>query len=200
MWAGQHYDFDEPRRFITSAGLGTMGYGYPAAMGAKVAFPDKQVVDIDGDGSFLMNIQELATAKAEGIAAKAIVLNNQHLGMVVQWEDLKYDSNRGHTFLGDPKRDYDPSHKQDDLIFPDYPTMCAGFGVKCERVVHKKDLEPAMQRMLDSDEPYVLDVMVPYTEHVLPMIPGGMTYKDIITEPFMKSGQTSADRALPSAL
>ena len=200
MWAGQHYDFDEPRRFITSAGLGTMGYGYPAAIGAKVAFPDKQVVDIDGDGSFLMNIQELAMAKAEGIAAKAIVLNNQHLGMVVQWEDLKYDSNRAHTFLGDPKRDYDPSHKQDDLIFPDYPTLCAGFGVKCERVVHKADLEAALQRMLDSDEPYVLDVMVPYTEHVLPMIPGGMTYKDIITEPFLKTGQTSADRALPSAL
>ena len=95
MWAGQFYDFTKPRTFITSAGLGSMGFGYPAAMGAKVARPDKQVVDIDGDGSFLMNVQELATAHVEGIAAKAIILNNQHLGMVVQWEDRFHGSNRG---------------------------------------------------------------------------------------------------------
>jgi acetolactate synthase I/II/III large subunit len=174
MWAGQFYDFDKPRTFITSAGLGSMGFGYPAAMGAKVAFPDKQVVDIDGDGSFLMNVQELATAHIEGIPAKAIVLNNQHLGMVVQWEDRFHGGNRGHTFLGDPK----------DLerVYPDYVEICKGFGVPCERVVHKKDLPAAMKRMLDSKEVYVLDVMVPYTEHVLPMIPSGKTYKDIITE------------------
>ena len=79
-----------------------MGFGYPAALGAKVACPDKQVIDIDGDGSFLMNVQELATAHIEKIAAKAIILNNQHLGMVVQWEDSFYEGNRGHTYLGDP--------------------------------------------------------------------------------------------------
>jgi acetolactate synthase-1/2/3 large subunit len=174
MWAGQFYDFTKPRTFITSAGLGAMGFGYPAAMGAKVARPDKQVVDIDGDGSFLMNVQELATAHIEGIAAKAIILNNQHLGMVVQWEDRFHGGNRGHTFLGDPK----------DLkrIYPDYVQLCKGFGVTCERVLHKRDLPAAMKRMLDSDEVYVLDVMTPYTEHVLPMIPSGKTYKDIITE------------------
>ena len=103
MWAGQYYNFLRPRSFLTSAGLGAMGFGFPAAMGAKVACPDREVVDIDGDGSFLMNVQELACAKVEGIAAKAIILNNQHLGMVVQWEDRFYKSNRGHTFLGDPK-------------------------------------------------------------------------------------------------
>ncbi len=174
MWAGQFYDFDNPRTFITSAGLGAMGFGYPAAMGAKVAFPNREVIDIDGDGSFLMNVQELATAHIEGIAAKAIILNNQHLGMVVQWEDRFYSSNRGHTFLGDPK----------DLkrIYPDYVELCKGFGVPCERVIHKKDLPAAMARMLAAKEPYVLDVMTPYTEHVLPMIPSGKTYKDIITE------------------
>jgi acetolactate synthase-1/2/3 large subunit len=195
MWAGQYCHFDKPRHFITSAGLGTMGYGYPAAIGAKVAFPDRQVVDIDGDGSFLMNVQELATASAENIAAKAMVLNNQHLGMVVQWEDLKYGGNRGHTFLGDPSREYDESHQNEELIFPDYVKMCEAFGVTCERVIHKADLRPAMERMLASDKPYVLDVMVPYTEHVLPMIPGGMTYKDVITE---KEGE--ADVKVPSAL
>jgi acetolactate synthase-1/2/3 large subunit len=172
MWAAQFYKFTQPRSFITSAGLGAMGFGYPAAIGAKVAFPDKQVVDIDGDGSFLMNVQELALAHVEKIAAKTLILNNQWLGMVVQWEDRFYNSNRGHTFLGDPS----------DLkrIYPDYVKMCEGFGVPCERVIHKKDLRAAMQRMLDSKEAYVLDVMVPYTEHVLPMIPSGQTYKDVI--------------------
>jgi acetolactate synthase-1/2/3 large subunit len=174
MWAGQYFDFDKPRTFITSAGLGAMGFGYPAAMGAKVACPDVEVIDIDGDGSFLMNVQELATAHIEKIAAKAIILNNQHLGMVVQWEDRFYESNRGHTFLGDPE---DTSR-----IYPDYVEICKGFGVPCERVIHKKDLIPALQRMLDAKGVYVLDVMTPYTEHVLPMIPAGMTYKDIITE------------------
>jgi acetolactate synthase-1/2/3 large subunit len=174
MWAGQYYNFRSPRTFITSAGLGAMGFGYPAAMGAKIAHPDKEVIDIDGDGSFLMNIQELATAHIEGIAVKVIILNNQHLGMVVQWEDRFHGGNRGHTFLGDPK----------DLkrIYPDYVNMCKGFGVPCERIQHKKDVEGAIKRMLASKETYVLDIMTPYTEHVLPMIPSGMTYKDIITE------------------
>ncbi len=174
MWAGQFFDFVEPRTFITSAGLGSMGFGYPAAMGAKVAFPDRQVIDIDGDGSFLMNVQELATAHIEQIAAKAMILNNQYLGMVVQWEDRFYKSNRGHTFLGDPR---DAAR-----IYPDYVKVCEGFGVPCERVLHKKDLRGAIERMLAAKEPYVLDVMVPYTEHVLPMIPSGGTYKDIIVE------------------
>lgn len=121
-----------------------------------------------------MNVQELATAHIEGIAAKVIILNNQHLGMVMQWEDRFYSSNRGHTFLGNPK--------DTNRIYPDYVEMCKGFDVKAERVQHKKDLRPALQRLLDSKETYVLDIMVPYTEHVLPMIPAGMTYKDIITQ------------------
>jgi acetolactate synthase-1/2/3 large subunit len=198
MWAGQWYRFEEPRRFITSAGLGSMGYGLPAALGAKIAFPDKEVVDIDGDGSFLMNIQELATAVTERIPVKVLILNNQHLGMVVQWEDLKYGSNRAHTFLADPNDTYDPTHKNESIIYPDYPALCAGFKVKCERIIHKRDLLPALKRMLAAKAPYVLDVMVPYTEHVLPMIPGGMTYKDIITEPI---GVKSAAKAgVPTAL
>jgi acetolactate synthase-1/2/3 large subunit len=172
MWAGQWYKYKFPRQLITSGGLGSMGYGYPAALGAKVAFPDKEVFDIDGDGSFLMNIQELATAHVEKIAAKAIILNNQHLGMVVQWEDKFYAGNRGHTYLGDP------DHRAE--IYPDYVRVCNSFNVKCERVMFKKDLRPAIQRMLDAKEPYVLDVIVPYTEHVLPFIPAGRTVADMI--------------------
>ena len=172
MWAAQFYKFKTPRQLLTSAGLGAMGYGYPAALGAKVARPDKQVVDIDGDGSFLMNVQELATAHIEKIAAKAIILNNQHLGMVMQWEDKFYKGNRGHTYLGDPE------NRQQ--IYPDYVAVCNSFNVKCERVVYKKDLRAALQRMLDADEPYVLDIIVPYTEHVLPFIPAGKTVADMI--------------------
>jgi len=174
MWAGQFYDFTKPRTFLTSGGLGTMGFGYPTALGAKVACPHKQVIDIDGDGSFLMNVQELATSKVEKIHAKVIILNNQHLGMVVQWEDRFFDSNRGHTFLGDPS--------DRTKIYPDYPTMFKGFGITCERVTHKKDLEAALQRLIDAKEGYALDIMVPHSEHVLPMIPAGKTFADIITD------------------
>ncbi len=173
MWAGQYYRYTRPRQLLTSAGLGAMGYGYPAALGAKVACPDREVIDIDGDGSFLMNIQELATAHIEKIAAKALVLNNQHLGMVVQWEDRFYQGNRGHTYLGDPENMKN--------IYPDYVAMAKGFNVPCERVMFRKDLRPAMERMLASKEAYMLDVIVPYTEHVLPFIPANHTVADMIT-------------------
>ena len=182
MWAAQYYHFDKPRRLITSLGLGSMGYGYPAALGVKAAFPEAEVVDIDGDGSFIMNIQELATAVAENIPAKAIILNNQHLGMVVQWEDLKYKSNRANTFLGklDTPKD----------IYPNYVKICEGFEVPCEHITRREDVVPALKRMLASKTAYVLDIMVPHTEHVLPMIPGGMTYKDIITKPIRNADGT----------
>jgi acetolactate synthase-1/2/3 large subunit len=181
MWAGQFYNYKNPRSFLSSSGLGSMGFGYPAALGAKVACPDRQVIDIDGDGSFLMNVQELATAVAEDIPAKVVIINNQHLGMVVQWEDRFFNSNRGHTFLGDPK--------DRNRIYPDYLPICEGFGVKAERVVDPKDLRPALKRMLDSKESYVLDIMVPYTEHVLPMIPAGKTVKDMILEPMEQGAE-----------
>ena len=175
MWAGQWFKYERPRQFITSGGLGSMGFGFPAALGIKIAHPDKEVIDIDGDGSFLMNIQELATAHVEKIAAKAIILNNQHLGMVVQWEDNFYHGNRGHTYLGNP-----------DVraqIYPDFVRVCNSFNVKCERVMYKKDLRAAIQRMLDAKEPYVLDVVTPYSEHVLPFIPAGRTVADMIWKP-----------------
>ena len=172
MWSAQWYQYTFPRQLLTSAGLGAMGYGYPAALGAKVACPDKQVIGIDGDGSFLVNVQELATAHIEGINAKAIILNNQHLGMVVQWEDKFFNGNRGHTYLGDPNNR--------SAIYPDYVAVAKAFNVKCERVMYKKDLKAALQRMLDADEPYLLDVIVPYTEHVIPFIPANHTVADMI--------------------
>ncbi|MFZ5806483.1 MAG: biosynthetic-type acetolactate synthase large subunit [Verrucomicrobiota bacterium] len=175
MWTAQFCKFDQPRTLLTSAGLGAMGFGLPTAVGAKVAMPDQQVVDIDGDGSFLMNVQELGTIAVEKIPVKVIILNNQYLGMVMQWEDRFFASNRGHTYLGKPK--------DRQAIYPDYPTICKGFEIPCERVSEPKDLKPAIQRMLTAKTAYVLDVIVPYTEHVLPMIPAGKTVRDIMIDP-----------------
>ncbi|MBK9991735.1 MAG: biosynthetic-type acetolactate synthase large subunit [Verrucomicrobia bacterium] len=178
MWAAQFYSFNKPRSFISSLGLGAMGFGYPAALGAKVACPNRQVIDIDGDGSFMMNIQELATAHIEKIGAKAMILNNQHLGMVVQWEDRFYGSVRGNTILGDVNNIGGPENI--DGLYPDFVKIAAGFGVKGRRVIKKEQLREAIQEMLDHDGPFLLDVVVPYTEHVLPMIPAGKTVKDMI--------------------
>ena len=204
MFAAQFYKFQQPRRLSTSGGLGSMGYGLPAAMGAHMAYPDKPVVNIDGDGSFLMNVQELGTIHVEKMPIKCIILDNQHLGMVVQWEDLKYDSNRAQTFLADPADEYDRTHRNENILYPNFPVLCAGFGIKCERVVDPADLAPAIKRMLESKEAYVLDVMVPYDVHVLPMIPGGMGYRDVLLERIAGDGKgrkaSELGKEIPSAL
>jgi len=183
MWAAQFYKFHQPRSFISSLGLGTMGFGLPAALGAKIAFPERTVVDIDGDGSFMMNVQELATAIMEKIPAKVVLLNNQHLGMVVQWEDILYEGVRGQTILGDPDNLGGPDNTE--ALYPDWPAICRGFGVACRRVVKKDELRAAIREMLDHPGPYVLDVVVPFTEHVMPFIPAGASAKDIL----IRSGQ-----------
>jgi acetolactate synthase-1/2/3 large subunit len=171
MWAAQYYHFNSPRTWFTSGGLGAMGFGLPAAIGAQAAHPNKTVVDIDGDGSFLMNIQELACAYCEKLPVKVLLLNNQHLGMVVQWEDRFYESNRAHTYLG---------AGPGEGPYPDFVTLAKGFRCGARAVSRKEELDGALEEMLDSKVPYVLDVLVPYQEHVLPMIPGGMTVRDMI--------------------
>ena len=171
MWAAQYFRFNTPRHWLTSGGLGSMGFGLPAAIGAQAAHPQKTVVDIDGDGSFLMNIQELACAFTEKLPVKVLLLNNQHLGMVVQWEDRFFDGNRGHTYLG---------AGFDEEPYPDFVTLARGFRCGAQRISQKSDVDGTLQEMLDSQGPFVLDVMVPYQEHVLPMIPAGMTVRDVI--------------------
>ena len=204
MFAAQFYRFNKPRRLSTSGGLGSMGYGLPAAMGAHVAYPDLPVINIDGDGSFLMNVQGLGTIRTEHMPIKSIIIDNQHLGMVVQWEDLKYDSHRANTFLADPTEKYDPTHHTPEVLYPNYPVLCEGFGIKCERVVEPAELAPAIARMLASKEAYVLDVMVPHDVHVLPMIPGGMCYKDVVLERIAGDGKgrkaSDLGKEIPSAL
>lgn len=187
MWAAQWYKLKEPRQWATSGGLGSMGFGLPSALGCAAAYdgtdkgrPKKTVVDIDGDGSFLMNCQELATAKIEKLEVKTFIMNNQHLGMVVQWEDRFYKANRAHTYLGHREGDYQKSKLLED-IYPDFVMLAKSFGVPSKRVTRPEELRPAIREMLDTPGPYLLDVMVPHVEHVLPMIPGGASFKDVIT-------------------
>ena len=165
MWAAQFYKFRNPRTWLSSSGLGTMGFGLPAAMGAQVAHPESLVVDIDGDGSILMNIQEFATCNCENIPVKVLLLNNQHLGMVVQWEDRFFKGNRAHTYLGPV--DHPEAKGQGDGIspnsrYPDFVSIAKGFGWQAETVAKKSDLESALRRLIDSTGPALLDVQVPY--------------------------------------
>ena len=183
MWAAQFYKFRRPRTWLSSSGLGTMGFGLPAAMGAQVASPGSLVVDIDGDGSILMNIQEFATCRTENIPVKVLLLNNQHLGMVVQWEDRFFKGNRAHTYLGpidNPEACGQGDGISPECRYPDFVAIATGFGWQAETVVRKGDLTGALERLIAATGPAILDVQVPYQEQVLPMIPSGMTVRELI--------------------
>ncbi len=188
MWAAQFYSFQRPRHWLSSSGLGTMGFGLPAAMGVQAAHPNALVVDIDGDGSFQMNIQELATLHCEKLPVKVLLLNNQHLGMVVQWEDRFMGSNRAHTYLGpidhEEARGIGVTERHASVAerYPDFVAIAKGYGCGASTVSKKSDLRAALKEMIEYPGPYVLDVSVPYQEHVLPMIPSGMTVDDMILE------------------
>jgi acetolactate synthase-1/2/3 large subunit len=185
MWTAQYYKFRRPRRFISSGGLGTMGFGLPAAAGAKAAHPDLLVVDIDGDGSLLMNLQEMATCYCEKLPVKVMLLNNMHLGMVVQWEDRFHAANRAHTYLGPidhPEAVGLGNGITPDKRYPDFVTIARGFQWEARHVSQKAELADAVREMIDAAGPFLLDVQVPYQEHVLPMIPAGMTVRDLIRE------------------
>lgn len=184
MWTAQHYKFQKPKHWLSSCGLGTMGFGLPTAMGVQAAHPDSMVIDIDGDGSILMNIQELATLHCEKLPVKIMLLNNQHLGMVVQWEDRFMEGSRGHTYLG-PIDHPEAVGAGDGSIgetYPDFVSIAQGFGLQARHVRKKSEFPEALAEMLAADGPYLLDVICPYQEHVLPMIPSGGTVHDIITE------------------
>lgn len=178
MWAMQHYAVRRPRSFLSSSGFGTMGFGLPAAIGAKVGCPDHLVIDIDGDGSLNMTIHELSTCHRYGLGVKVVCINNQWLGMVRQWQDMIYDGHRAESALSDPM-----AVKRDDEgdIYPDFVQIAKGYRIKAERVRRLQDLPAAYERTLaDPDEPYLLDVIVDFEENVYPMIPAGGTYQDII--------------------
>jgi acetolactate synthase I/II/III large subunit len=185
MWGAQFFKFQHPRRWLSSSGLGTMGFGLPAAMGAQAAHPNALVIDIDGDGSFQMNIQELATCYCENLPVKVLLLNNQHLGMVVQWEDRFMAGNRAHTYLG-PIHHAEAKGRGDDIYaterYPDFVQIAKGYGCGAATVRRREDLAEALREMIEYEGPFVLDVQTPYQEHVLPMIPSNHSVDDMIME------------------
>lgn len=181
MWAPQQFIFKRPRQFVSSLGAGTMGFGLPAALGVKTAHPEEEVIDIDGDGSFQMNIQEMATSVMENLPVKVMLLNNQFLGMVMQWQDMFYDGNHANTNLSkDPKHLGSPENP--DAIYPNYIKIAEGYGWKACRVFKKEELQDAIKEMLSAKGSYLLEVVIPHDEHVLPFIPPGKSAHDIIVD------------------
>jgi len=179
LWAMQHYRVRRSRSFLSSSGFGTMGFGLPAAIGAKLGCPNRLVIDIDGDGSLNMTIHELSTCHRYGLGVKIVVINNQWLGMVRQWQDMIYRGRRAQSSLGDPTNTVKRAGDTD--IYPDFLVIARGYRVKAERVFARNDLRPAYERMMaDPNEPYLLDIIVRPEENVYPMIPAGATYKDIL--------------------
>jgi acetolactate synthase I/II/III large subunit len=172
MWAAQYFQFNTPRNWITSAAGWARWASACRGHGRAGRSPLKLVIDIDGDGSFLMNVQELATCLREKLPVKVLLLNNQHLGMVVQWEDRFHGGNRAHTYLG---------AGMDSRAVPGLRDHRRRGSAAARSISRKGDLDAALVEMIDSKGPFVLNVsVVPYQEHVLPMIPSGMTVRDII--------------------
>ena len=165
MWAAQFYRYTKPRTFISSGGLGTMGYGFPAAIGAQIGLPEKVVFDIAGDGSFQMNIQELATVANYNVPVKVAILNNGYLGMVRQWQQLFYKSR----------------YSQVDLIGrPDFVKVAEAYGVKGIRIEKKEKVESAIKEALATDGPVIMDFRVDREENVYPMVPAGAALHQMI--------------------
>jgi acetolactate synthase-1/2/3 large subunit len=165
MWCAQYYDFDKPRRWINSGGLGTMGFGLPSAIGAKVACPDETVVCLAGDGSLIMTCQEFATAVRHDIPVKVFLMNNGYFGMVRQWQELFWDGRYSSVEMG-------PS--------PDWPKLAEAFGMKGMMVDDKNEVETAMREALATDGPVLLDVRVTKEENCYPMIPAGAAARDMV--------------------
>ncbi len=165
MWAAQYYLFDYPRTFLSSGGLGTMGYGFPAAIGAQIAFPEKIVIDIAGDGSIQMNIQELATVMQYDLPVKIAILNNGYLGMVRQWQERFYDNVYAHT---------------DIMVAPDFVKLAEAYGAHGFRATKTSEVEPLIIEALGTPGPVIMDFVVDREEGVYPMVPAGASIKDMI--------------------
>ncbi len=165
MWASHFLPREKPRTFLSSGGLGTMGFGFPAALGAKVAKPEVNVIDIAGDGSFLMVCQDLATAVEEKIPVVVAILDNRYLGMVRQWQELFFDKRYSSTFLGE---------------IPDFVKLAEAFDAKGIRVTKPEEVAPAVKEAFESDKVTVLDIIVDKEANILPMVPPGRGLKEII--------------------
>ena len=182
MWAAQYLDFNKPNRWMTSGGLGTMGYGFPAAIGVQIAHPSKPVVCVAGEASFLMNLQELSTLKQLNIPVKVFILNNEYMGMVRQWQQFFHGGRYAESYT-------------DSL--PDFIALANSFGIKGMRVKDPADLKSSIDEMLNHDGPVIMDVCVDKLENVFPMIPAGAAHNDMkLNANDKKEAQTAEGMAL----
>jgi acetolactate synthase I/II/III large subunit len=165
MWAAQFYKFNKPRQWATSGGLGTMGYGLPAAIGAKMAFPDKTVIDIAGDGSIQMNIQELATARQYNTPVKVAILNNNYLGMVRQWQELFYNKRYAGTIME---------------VTPDFVLLAKAYGAVGLRATKTSEVEAVIKEALATDNTVIMDFVIAREECVFPMVPAGKATTEML--------------------
>jgi acetolactate synthase-1/2/3 large subunit len=166
MWTAQFYGFTKPRSFLTSGGLGTMGYGLPAAMGAQVGAPDKKVICICGDGGFMMNCQEMMAVADLNLPLKVIVINNGYLGMVAQWQRKFYDQHYSHSCLYNTKADF--------------VKMSEAMGVPAVRLDKKEEMAEVLEKAINSEGPVLVDIRIPTDEDVLPMVPTGARLDQMI--------------------
>ena len=165
MWAAQHYKFNKPNRWMTSGGLGTMGYGLPAAIGVQIAHPKKLVVDIAGEASILMNIQEMSTAIQYRLPVKIFILNNEYMGMVRQWQELLHDKN------------YSESYTE---ALPDFVKLAEAYGAVGIRAKTPDELDEKIKEMINSDKPVIFDCVVDKIENCYPMIPSGKPHNQML--------------------
>ncbi|GAB6099895.1 acetolactate synthase large subunit [Halanaerocella petrolearia] len=186
MWAAQFYQFSQPRSFASSGGLGTMGYGFPAALGVQVGNPDKDVFALAGDGSFQMNLQELATAAKNNLPVNIVVFNNQYLGMVRQWQEMFYDKRYSAVCLKEQEDcppDCSSPSKECPTMTPDFVKLAESFGIKAKRVTKVEEIRPALEEAINTPEPYLLDFIIEEEENVFPMVPpGGSLDKMVLKE------------------
>jgi len=166
MWAAQFFKYDKPRTWLSSGGLGTMGYGLPAAIGAQLAFPNKLVIDIAGDGSIQMNIQELATAVINKLPVKVAILNNRYLGMVRQWQELFFEERYSHT-------------KLDDVV-PDFVKIADAYNAVGLRATKKSEVEAVLKEAFSIKRPVIMDFVTDWTEKVYPMVPAGAAIDNML--------------------
>ncbi|PJG49358.1 acetolactate synthase 3 large subunit [Sphingobium sp. LB126] len=176
MWAAQHFGFDEPNKWLTSGGLGTMGYGFPAAIGAQVGNPDSLVVCVAGDASIQMNIQEMGTATQYRLPVKIFILNNEYMGMVRQWQELTYESRYSNSY-------------SDSL--PDFVKLAEAYGWTGIRIEGPQELEAGIRQMIDTPGPVIVDCRVAKLSNCFPMIPSGAAHTDMLLDPSQVEGTLS---------
>jgi len=181
MWAAQHFGFDKPNHWMTSGGLGTMGYGLPAAMGVQVAHPDALVVDISGEASFLMNMQELSTIAQYNLPVKVFILNNFYMGMVRQWQELLHGSRYSESYMES---------------LPDFVKLADTFGMVGLRATKPGEVDDLIKEMLATDRPVIADVQVDPKENCFPMIPSGAAHNEMLLGPDDKAEQPVSEEGM----